>query len=58
MHDTMTLLRSIRCMATHKEEHTNHNDIIGFLAKLGHTWLILTLAHKTVKRSKQHGLQT
>ena len=58
MHDTMTWIRSIRCMTTHKEKHIKHNGIIGFLAKLGHTWPILTLAHKTVKWSKQHGLQT
>ena len=58
MHDTMTSIRSIRCMATHKEKHIKHNGIIGFLAKLGHTWPILTLAHKTVKWSKQHGFQT
>ena len=58
MHDRMTSIRSIRCMATHKEKHMKQNGIIGFLAKLGHTWPILTLAHKTVKWSKQHGFQT
>ena len=58
MHDTMTSIRSIKCMATHKEKHVKQNRIIGFLAKLGHTWPILTLAHKTAKWSKQHGFQT
>ena len=58
MHDTMTSIRSIRFMATHNEKHIKHNGTIGFLAKPGRTWPILTLAHKTVDWSKQHGFQT
>ena len=58
MHDAMTSIRSIRCMAKHKEKHIQHNAIIEFPMKLGHTWPILTLAHKTVKWSNQHGSQT
>ena len=58
MRDIMTSIRSIKCMATHKEKHIRHISIIGFLAKLGHTWPILTLAHKKVKWSKQHGFKT
>ena len=58
MHDTMTSIRSMKCMATHKEKHIRYNGIIGFLAKLGHTWPIVTFAHKTVKWSEKHELQT
>ena len=58
VHDTMTAIRCIKCMAMHKEKHIKHNGIIGFLAKLGHTWPIITFAHKTLKRSERHGFQT
>ena len=58
MHDKMTSIRSIRCMAKHKKRHVTHYGIIGFLAKLGHTWSILTLAHKTVKWSTKHEFET
>ena len=58
MHDRMTSIRSIECVATHKEKHMKHNGIIGFLANLGHTWPILTFAHKTVKCSQKKQFQT
>ena len=58
MHDAMTSIRSMGWMAEHKEEHIKHNGIIGFLAKLGHTWPILSFVHKTVKWSERHGFQT
>ena len=58
MHDTMTLIRSIICMATHKEKRIKHYGLIWFLAKLQHTWPFLKFAHKTVKWSNQHGFQT
>ena len=57
MHDTMASIRSIECLAPHKEKHIKHNGIIGFLAKLGHTWPILTFAHKTVNWSEKHEFQ-
>ena len=58
MHDAMTSIRSIRCVANTKKRHLQHNGIIGFLMKLGHTWPILTLAHKTVKWNQRHVFQT
>ena len=58
MHDAMTSIRFTCCVAKYKEKHIQHNGIIGFLIKLGHTWPILSLAHKTVKWNKPHGFQT
>ena len=58
MHDTMTSIRSIRCMVKHTKNHLQHNAIIEFRLKLGNTWFILTFADKTVKWCTQHEFQT
>ena len=58
MHDAMTSIRSMRCMAKHEEKHIKHNSTIGFLIKLGHTWPSFTFAHKKVKLNKEHGFET
>ena len=54
MHDAMTSITSIKCMAKHKETHIEHNGIIGFFAKPEHTWPILTLANMTAKLSYEN----
>ena len=58
MHETMTSIKSIWCMAKHRENYIQHNGIIGFLMTIRHTWTILTLAYETAKWNKKHGFQT
>ena len=58
MHDAMTSILSIKCMAKHREKHIKHNSIISFFAKLEQTWPILTLAIMTAKWNMKPGFQT
>ena len=58
MHHTIISRKCIWCTAKHKDNHIQHNGIIGLLLKHRHRWPILTLAHKTAKWSKKRRFKT